>query len=181
MAPSKFLMVFNAYRPGEALERQLDTWWVEKAVVDKTTRNLHVTVSAPGVEASLLRQVEEELSQAYRVTAVLSLSSEENIVSVPAEEEAETAPDLPKEKPASPPIEDSFQKTERIRQEAMKKNTVSAGKREKREEGRQIFGKPVKKEPQPMRGLELDMGTVTVEGDVFSLDHRELKKRNLHL
>ncbi len=29
-----------------------------------------------------------------------------------------------------------------------------------------------------MNTLELDMGVVTVEGDVFAVEHRELKKRN---
>lgn len=28
-----------------------------------------------------------------------------------------------------------------------------------------------------MGDVELDMGTVVVEGDVFAVDHRELKKR----
>ena len=32
--------------------------------------------------------------------------------------------------------------------------------------------------PKPMHTLELDMGVVTVEGDVFAVEHRELKKRN---
>ena len=42
-----------------------------------------------------------------------------------------------------------------------------------------IYGtRQIKKAPKPMNTLELDMGVVTVEGDVFAVEHRELKKRN---
>ena len=41
-----------------------------------------------------------------------------------------------------------------------------------------IFGKPFKGDATPMDALDLDMGSVIVEGKVFSVDHRELKKRN---
>ena len=43
--------------------------------------------------------------------------------------------------------------------------------------GRAIYGKPIKRAPVPIGELELDMGMVVVEGDVFAVDHRELKKR----
>ena len=41
-----------------------------------------------------------------------------------------------------------------------------------------IFGKPFKGEVTPMKDLQLDMGGVIVEGRVFAVDYRELKKRN---
>ncbi len=41
-----------------------------------------------------------------------------------------------------------------------------------------IYGKPFKGTPVPMRQLSLDMGSVIVEGRVFSVEHKELKKRN---
>ncbi len=40
-----------------------------------------------------------------------------------------------------------------------------------------FFGKPFKGQPVPMKDLSLDMGYVTVEGRVFAMDHKELKKR----
>ncbi|KAB4601724.1 PHP domain-containing protein, partial [Bacteroides thetaiotaomicron] len=41
-----------------------------------------------------------------------------------------------------------------------------------------IFGKhEIKKEPTSMGELNLDMGTVVVKGDVFAVDHKELKNR----
>ena len=41
-----------------------------------------------------------------------------------------------------------------------------------------IYGKPFKGTATPMRELNLDMGSVIVEGRVFSVEHKELKKRN---
>ena len=41
-----------------------------------------------------------------------------------------------------------------------------------------FFGKPFKGNVTPMRELNLDMGSVIVEGRVFAVEHKELKKRN---
>ncbi len=41
-----------------------------------------------------------------------------------------------------------------------------------------IYGKPFKGSAAPMQELNLDMGSVIVEGRVFSVEHKELKKRN---
>ena len=44
-----------------------------------------------------------------------------------------------------------------------------------------VYGKPFKGNPTPMKDLNLDMGSVIVEGKVFAVDHKELKKRNAAL
>ena len=41
-----------------------------------------------------------------------------------------------------------------------------------------IYGKPFKGVTTPMETLELNMGSVIVEGRVFAVEHKELKKRN---
>ena len=41
-----------------------------------------------------------------------------------------------------------------------------------------IYGKPFKGNAVPMNTVSMDMGTVIVEGRVFNVDHKELKKRN---
>ena len=41
-----------------------------------------------------------------------------------------------------------------------------------------IYGKPFKGTSVPMKDLTLDMGGVIVEGRVFAIEHKELKKRN---
>ena len=41
-----------------------------------------------------------------------------------------------------------------------------------------LYGKPFRGSAVPMKDLSLDMGSVIVEGRVFNVDHKELKKRN---
>ena len=41
-----------------------------------------------------------------------------------------------------------------------------------------FYGKPIRGEVTPMKDLNLDMGFVVVEGRVFNIEHKELKKRN---
>ena len=76
--------------------------------------------------------------------------------------------------------------TERIRQEAMRQVTVPAPS-VKQESGNQpvkqeaadvILGRTFKGVPTPIGDLTIDMSVVTVEGKVFAVQHRELKKRN---
>ena len=44
--------------------------------------------------------------------------------------------------------------------------------------GDTFYGKPFKGNAVPMKDLTMDMGSVIVEGKVFNVDHKELKKRN---
>ena len=44
--------------------------------------------------------------------------------------------------------------------------------------GDNFYGKPFKGNAVPMKDLNLDMGSVVVEGRVFNVEHKELKKRN---
>ncbi len=44
--------------------------------------------------------------------------------------------------------------------------------------GETFYGKPFKGTPVAMKDLTLDMGFVIVEGKVFNIEHKELKKRN---
>ncbi|MEI3141313.1 MAG: hypothetical protein V8S34_07080 [Lawsonibacter sp.] len=62
---------------------------------------------------------------------------------------------------------------------AMKKHQAGGTRPKARRRKRRelIFGKIGQEKPIPMSDLELDMGIVVVEGDVFAVDHRELKKR----
>lgn len=46
------------------------------------------------------------------------------------------------------------------------------------QQGETFYGKPFKGNSVPMKELSLDMGFVIVEGRVFAVDHKELKKRN---
>ena len=41
-----------------------------------------------------------------------------------------------------------------------------------------FYGKPFKGNAVPMKDMNMDMGSIIVEGKVFNVDHKELKKRN---
>ena len=73
-----------------------------------------------------------------------------------------------------------FDAMEKMRSQAVIACPTSAAPRpvvkEKPEEA--IFGKPFRTTPIPMKDVSLDSGVVTVEGRVFAVEHRELKKRN---
>ena len=82
-----------------------------------------------------------------------------------------------------------FAETAKIRMEAMKsmpvpnfKDAAPAGNGSKKpidsSNGDLIFGRPFSGTVTPMSELNLDMFKVIVEGEVFAVNHRELKKRN---
>ena len=78
-----------------------------------------------------------------------------------------------------------FEETERIRRQAMQEIPSPAfapAQLPKQTEpiSQMIYGKPFKGEPIPMSSISLDgdMGKIIVEGKVFAVDHRELKKSN---
>ena len=58
------------------------------------------------------------------------------------------------------------------------KKPASGGAAAPQQQGETFYGKPFKGNPVPMKDLSLDMGFVIVEGRVFAVDHKELKKRN---
>ena len=91
----------------------------------------------------------------------------------PAEDDA---PPVPEE--ALSEQDRLFRQTEALRQKAMQQ-TKAADKETRGFSSKRIYGtRQIKKVPRPMNTLELDMGVVVVEGDVFAVEHRELKKRN---
>jgi len=71
---------------------------------------------------------------------------------------------------------------EKLRRETLKTMPKNAPAAEKKAAAappsEAIFGKPFKGPSIPMDTLELNMGSVIVEGRVFSVEHKELKKRN---
>ena len=89
-------------------------------------------------------------------------------------------PDIP-EPPKDGQKEDLFARMEAMRKSVMGKQdnaptATSAGGKKVRV--KQIFGKiSFRKQPVPIGELELDMGNVLIEGDVFNVEHRELPRR----
>ena len=76
-----------------------------------------------------------------------------------------------------------FEAMETMRGELLQKLPVSSGQLKKDEKAAApqsdtFYGKPFKGVSVPMKDVSMDMGTVIIEGRVFSIDHKELKKRN---
>ena len=103
----------------------------------------------------------------------------------PLEDEEVPPPDNLPPFPDDPPMdefpseeEDVFRQTEKLRREAIKQARATK-KNTKGFHSKRIYGaRAIKKTPVPMNTLELDMGTVVVEGDVFAIEHKELTRRN---
>ena len=80
-----------------------------------------------------------------------------------------------------------FEAMESMRDQMMKNlPAASAAKREEKTAAsaapsETFYGKPFKGTAVPMKELSMDMGTVIVEGKVFAIDHKELKKRNAYV
>ena len=73
-----------------------------------------------------------------------------------------------------------------LREETIRKMPAAVAAQEKREEKAQVqseafYGKPFRGNAVPMKELTMDMGTVIVEGRVFNVEHKELKKRNAYV
>ena len=195
-----FLEMFVQYHPAPELAAALEGWLVTGAVLDRHSRTIEAQLLCPALPPEdLLAQVSAALAQVYGLTAVRlhpaccpSAAPEETPAPVSAEAPAEVPPQppAPAEAPADPPApqqeaepplseqERLFRQTEALRQQAMRQ-AMTAGKEDRGSPVRRIYGpRKIKKVPRPMNTLELDMGVVTVEGDVFAVEHRELKKRN---
>ncbi len=196
-----FLEMFSALTLPPDLEARAAGFLVLGACIDPSTRTISAQVegSTPP-DAALLGALEEEIAATYqvgRVTLEYLWEGEEQEPSYPMEvmepqeepvpeeccasldEPDPQEPPMEEAQPKDEPEEDAFQKTERLRREALKSVAAARPKEEQGGKARQIFGtRAIKKKPVPMGSLELDMATVAVEGEVFFVEHRDLKKRN---
>ena len=183
-----FLQTFSIYHPEPALAEILSDWIVAGAEIDSRARTIQVElVCEQRPEESLLRRVSEDLTRLYRMNGAAFHVTCPEQVSPPAES-LDPRPATPApiaEEPGLQPDSDSlteeerlFRQTEEIRRDALKK-AMAAHREETGFHARRIFGtRAIRKKPVPMGSLQLDMGVVVVEGDVFAVEHRELTRRN---
>ena len=174
-----FLEMFAALHRWAELAQAVEGWLIVSATIDKAGRSARLAVEgASGAGANLVTQVEEAVCRAYGLRSV-RVECADPPGAEPAREPEGQEEAVVRE--VAPPQElDPFARTEAIRQAARKrsaKQPASMGKSDRGPKGKNIFGKPITKEPVPIQDLELDMGTVVIEGDVFAVDNRELKKR----
>ncbi len=193
-----FLKLFSAFPHVGPLGETVSHWEVTGAAIDKKSRAIKARVLCPALPAEQRRkEVETVLAMAYSVERVeLELEPLPSVAPVfediplpepPPEREEPPVPDTADLPAPAPAAEDAtqaaFRKTEELRREALKNLAPAAPQKGKRAarggSGKLLFGKrEIKGEPVEMAQLNLDMGTVVVEGDVFAVNHRELKKRN---
>ena len=169
-----FLQMFSALRRHAELAAATEGWIIASAAINKAQRSATVVVEgAGGAGANLIREVEEAVCRLYGLNSVK--------VECESEQKAEQSAPVP-EPPSSEPEPDAFARTEALRAEALKniRRAVPSAEAKKatKDHGKVIFGHVVKRKPIPIGELNLDMGTVVIEGDVFAVEHRELKKRN---
>ena len=192
-----FLEMFAALRQWTELSNGVEGWLIVSAAIDKGSRSAKILVErAEGAGPNLIAQAEEAVCRAYGLGSVkieAAAPADNSVSQTGAQrsgsglekrsgEVSELLPTAGSEGCEPRGDEDPFARTEAIRQAALKRAGVkpsgpSAPKGEKKSTGKAIFGKTITKAPTPMGDLELDMGTVVVEGDVFAVDNRELKKR----
>ena len=187
-----FLEMFAALRQWAELSAGVEGWFIVSAAIDKRSRSAKILVEGvQGAGPNLIAQAEEAVCRCYALNSV-------KIQAAPAQEQPSHAPQAEGEKAqsadkAQQPApkaeekkseEDPFARTEAIRRAAMKKSAHPAAAPAPakggggKSQGKAIFGRPITKATTPIEELELDMGMVVVEGDVFAVDNRELKKRN---
>ena len=186
-----FLQMFAALRQWTELSNGVEGWLIVSAAIDKASRSAKIAVEgAAGAGPNLVVQAEEALARAYGLNSVKiepaepqpqNVDQQEKQVDKQSPEQAKPLGDNGLENVDQKLIEvnDAFARTEAIRKAALKNAVRPAApvKGDKKPKGKAIFGKPVTKAPTPIGELELDMGMVVVEGDVFAVDNRELKKR----
>ena len=187
-----FLEMFAALRRWTELSNAVEGWLIVSAAIDKRSRSAKILVEGiQGAGPNLIAQAEETVCRCYGLNSVkiqAAPAQEPQPVSTPAQAEKPKAADKPQQSvpqaPEKKPEEDAFARTEAIRRAAMKKSAhpAAAPSASKggggKSQGKAIFGRPITKAPTSIGELELDMGIVMVEGDVFAVDNRELKKRN---
>ena len=183
-----FLQMFSALRRWAELAQAVEGWLIVSAAIDKATRSAKIVVEgAGGAGSNLIREAEETLARAYGLSSVKITSApaapSQPTPEAPTQTVPAAAPSAAEPAPATTTApqtpQDAFARAEAIRQAALKRAAVSptVHKGEKKPSGKAIFGKAISKAPIPIGDLELDMGMVVVEGDVFAIDNRELKKR----
>lgn len=171
-----FLNLFTAWRPEGELAALAGTALVTRAVIDKATRSIQAEVVCSAMPAEGQKERwEQSLAAAYRVERVnLTVV----VPDVPEASPGPTAAPDPAQPPAETKTDDPFKRTEALRAAAMKKLKTAKAPDKKGGGGRKLYGREIpKRDPIPMKDLNLDMGTVVVEGDVFTVEHKELKNR----
>ena len=163
-----------------------------QVVVHKAQRSMEVRLTGPQVDPRALESARKTLMDTFRLTDArvecVPAPSQQGEDAVPSQVGLEKAGGpsdqaqpsggkrAPAGRPGEKPVPDLAAQLEEARRKLMRQSAggVSGG----RKRLRQIYGKITgKKKVTPIGELNLDMGSILIEGDVFNVEHRELSKR----
>ena len=190
--------ILNVFPPlaGSLWAGQIKDWMVSEAAIDKLNRTMKVRVFCPAQpDGDILRWVESALGETYGLAGAEVIPQVPQGMPVPPPEEEIPLPEPPPEEPevlpppdeaAEDPVLAAFRRTEEMRKAAMQTVQPVPPKEKKGKgsakgsapAGKVLFGRrEIKRDPISMSKLSLDRGEVVVEGDVFAVNNRELKRR----
>ena len=147
--------------------------------VSRQARTMTLDLEGQPAEEVLVEQMRQSLAQLFSLHQVaVNIHSAVEAPVVPVASPAPAA-----EAPASAPVTpqpatggDLFAQMEAMRRKVLSQSTPGGG--HGKPKVKQIYGKiNGKKKPVPLGELQLDMGSVLVEGTVFNVEHRELTRR----
>ena len=139
--------------------------------VNRQARTMTVELEGEQLAPNLVDQVQQSLARAFHLhQASVEFHS--------AQAEAQPAPVVEMPPAASQPAPggDLYAQLEAMRRKVLNQSIPGGG--HGKPKVKQLYGKiNGKKKPVPLGELQLDMGSVLVEGTVFNVEHRELPKR----
>ena len=140
--------------------------------VNRQARTMTVELEGEQLAPNLVDQVQQSLARAFNLhQAAVEFHT--------AQAEAQPAPvavETPSVAPQPAPGGDLYAQLEAMRRKVLNQSVPGGG--HGKPKVKQLYGKiNGKKKPVPLGELQLDMGSVLVEGTVFNVEHRELPKR----
>ncbi len=164
------LEMFSALRRYTELAVAVEGWYISSATISKAQRSAQITVEgAHGAGANLLDELQQTICRVYMLNSVKIVVTQEE---PPVLEQASD--------PEEPPVEDVFARTQAMRDAAMKNipKVTSVSDKPKEKKPEVLYGRVIRSKPMPIDCLDPDSNQVVIEGDVFAVEHKELKKRN---
>ncbi|OUP42590.1 PolC-type DNA polymerase III [Pseudoflavonifractor sp. An187] len=140
--------------------------------VNRQARTMTVELEGEQLAPNLVDQVQQSLARAFHL-------HQASVEFHAAQAEAQPAPVAVETPPAASqpaPGGDLYAQLEAMRRKVLNQSIPGGG--HGKPKVKQLYGKiNGKKKPVPLGELQLDMGSVLVEGTVFNVEHRELPKR----
>ena len=140
--------------------------------VNRQARTMTVELEGERLDPNLVDQVQQSLARAFNLHQAAVEFHTAQAEAQPAPVAVETPPAAPQPAPGG----DLYAQLEAMRRKVLHQSIPGGG--HGKPKVKQLYGKiNGKKKPVPLGELQLDMGSVLVEGTVFNVEHRELPKR----